>query len=108
MPVKWAGSGRGCRPSRTRVADAVDPDLDLPSHYFRDGRRDLRAAMTTGSVISALASRPGMSSQPLGVGSRPTCEVLIRVMLLCMFPPPDEGIVPGNGSASQDHLSSPV
>ena len=43
------------------------------------------AAMTTGSVISALASRPGMSSQPLGGGSRPTCEVLIRVMLRCML-----------------------
>src|SRR6516164_6955308 len=43
------------------------------------------AAMTAGSVISALASRPGMSSQPLGGGSRPTCEVLIRVMLRCIF-----------------------
>ena len=42
-------------------------------------------AMSEGSVISALASRPGMSSQPLGGGSRPTCEVLIRVMLRCMF-----------------------
>src|SRR6266446_10921972 len=61
------------------------------------------AAMTAGSVISALASRPGMSSHPLGDGSRPTCEVLIRVMLLCMFPPPGEGIVPGNGSTSRDH-----
>jgi hypothetical protein len=44
------------------------------------------AAMTAGFVISALASHPGMSSQPLGGGSRPTCVVLIRVMLLCMFP----------------------
>src|ERR1700738_1960449 len=61
------------------------------------------AAMTAGSVISALASRPGMSSHPLGDGNRPTCEVLIRVMLLCMFPPP---IIPGNGSAAQDHLST--
>ena len=43
------------------------------------------AAMTAESVISALASRPGMSSQPLGGGSRPTCEVLIRVMLRCIF-----------------------
>jgi len=43
------------------------------------------AAMTAESVISALASRAGMSSQPLGGGSRPTCEVLIRVMLRCMF-----------------------
>src|SRR5215472_6803965 len=42
------------------------------------------AAMTAGSVISALASRPGVSSQPLGAGSRPTCEVLIRVVLRCM------------------------
>src|SRR6266851_5318105 len=63
------------------------------------------AAMTAGSVISALASRPGMSSHPLGDGSRPTCEVLIRVMLCCMFPPPDEVILPGNGSTSQDRLS---
>jgi len=23
------------------VADAIDPDLDLPPHYFRDGWRDL-------------------------------------------------------------------
>jgi hypothetical protein len=27
-----------------------------------------------------------MSSQPLGPGRRPTCEVLIRVTLLSMFP----------------------
>jgi hypothetical protein len=43
------------------------------------------AAMTAGSVIWALASRPGMFSQPLGGGSRPTCEVLIRVTLRCIF-----------------------
>src|SRR6516164_7669458 len=43
------------------------------------------AAITAASVISALASRPGMSSQPLGGGSRPTCEVLIRVVLRCIF-----------------------
>src|SRR5580693_4745487 len=43
------------------------------------------AAMTAEPVISALASRAGMSSQPLGGGSRPTCEVLIRVLLRCMF-----------------------
>src|ERR1700736_5499138 len=59
------------------------------------------AAMTAGSVISALASRPGISSHPLGDGSRPTCEVLIRVMLVCMSPPP----VPENGPAAQDHFS---
>src|SRR5919109_4624371 len=63
------------------------------------------AAMTAGSVISALASRAGISSQPLGDGSRPTCEVLIRVTLLCMFPPRCEGMVPGNDSAAQDHLA---
>jgi len=40
--------------------------------------------MAVGSVISAAASRAGMSSQPLGGGNRPTCEVLIRVTLRCM------------------------
>src|SRR5437588_7726458 len=44
------------------------------------------AAITTGSVISAPASRAGMSAQPLGGGKRPTCEVLIRVRLRRMFP----------------------
>jgi hypothetical protein len=44
------------------------------------------AAMAAGSVSSALASRAGMSSQPLGGGSRPTCEVLIRVRLFFIFP----------------------
>ena len=67
------------------VADAVDPDLDLPSYCFRDSWRDL-PAMTAGSLISAPASGPGISSQLLGGGSRPTCEVLIRLMLLCMSP----------------------
>src|SRR5215472_7695540 len=43
------------------------------------------AAITAGSVISALASRPGVSSQPLGGGRRPTCEVLILVVLRCIF-----------------------
>src|SRR6516225_1687644 len=42
------------------------------------------ATMTAESVISPLASRAGVSSQPLGGGSRPTCEVLIRVVLRCM------------------------
>src|ERR1700737_719784 len=63
------------------------------------------AAMTAGSVISAPASRPGMSSHPWGHGSRPTSEVLLPVLLLCMFAPPDEGILPGDGSTSQDRLS---
>src|SRR5215813_2965593 len=45
------------------------------------------AAMEAGSDTSALASRAGMSSQPLGGGSRPTCEVLIRVRLFFIFPP---------------------
>src|SRR5438874_5211277 len=44
------------------------------------------AAITTGSVISAPASRAGMSAQPLGGGKRPTCEVLIRLRLRRMFP----------------------
>jgi hypothetical protein len=44
------------------------------------------AVMTAGSLISALASRAGMSSQPFGGGSRPTCEVLMRITLLCMVP----------------------
>src|SRR5215472_10692976 len=43
------------------------------------------AAMVAGSVISAVASRAGISSHPLGGGSRPTCDVLIRVTLRCML-----------------------
>jgi len=36
-------------------------------------------------LIRDVASRPGMSSQPFGGSSRPTCEVLIRAMLRCML-----------------------
>ena len=46
------------------------------------------AAMAAGSVSSALASRVGMSSHPLGGGSRPTCEVLMRMALFFILPPP--------------------
>ena len=45
------------------------------------------AAMAAGSVSSALASRAGTSSHPLGGGSRPTCEVLMRVALFFILPP---------------------
>ena len=45
------------------IADAVDPDLDcLVTISAMAGVTC--AAMTAGSVISALASRPGMSSTP--------------------------------------------
>jgi hypothetical protein len=73
------------RPELT-VADAIDPDFDLSPDRFDDHRMTC-AAMLAGSVISALASRAGMSSQPLGGGNRPTCEVLIRVVFLCMSQP---------------------
>ena len=67
------------------VADAVDAGLDLFLDVSAMAGVTL-AAITTGSVISAPASRAGMSAQPLGGGKRPTCEVLIRVRLRRMFP----------------------
>jgi hypothetical protein len=43
-------------------------------------------AMEAGSVTSALASRAGMYCHPLGGGSRPTCDVLMRVRLFFILP----------------------
>jgi hypothetical protein len=54
------------------------------------------AAMAAGSVSSALASRAGMSSHPLGGGSRPTCEVLIRVVLCFMAASPSSPCEPAD------------
>ena len=67
------------------VTDAVDADIDLFLDRVGDGRVT-SAAITAASVISALASRAGMSSQPFGGGSRPTCEVLICVVFRCIIP----------------------
>ena len=73
-----------CGPPELAVADAIDTSFDLPLHRLRNRGCHLRGD-DRGSVISALASRPGVSPQPLGGGSRPTCEVLIGVVLRCMF-----------------------
>ena len=57
----------------------------LPPHGFRDGWCDLRGDDRGVRYLGTGKPRPAMSSQPLGGGSRPTCEVLIRVMLRCIF-----------------------
>jgi len=75
------GEAAGC--PELAIADAVDPSLDLLPHRRRNGWRDL-CGDGRGSMTSAFASRAGMSSHPLGGDNRPTCEVLIRVMLFCI------------------------
>jgi putative acetyltransferase len=57
------------------------------------------AAIIAVSVTSALASRAGTSSQPFGGGSRPTCDVLIRDVFLCIVV---SSLVPA-GQSRHDH-----
>jgi hypothetical protein len=66
MPVEVRCNEPGCGRPELTVADAVDPDLDLSSHHFRDSRRDLRSDDRTVAEAARSLSRGGSGPRMRG------------------------------------------